>query len=809
MHQPNRREWRILLNFGISITILLNGCAAKQHGTGFATPPQVSAATSVLPGAPLMNHRYLLFSRNEVTTLHQRANTTHAAIWLPIKQFATSQLSVDPLPTVPVSPIPPALDELDTYRNFGNQLIALAFVCVVDNDARTCELTKRYLLAYATWNQWGEAGQRGLGHAHMVFGNAIAYNWIHDRLNADEQQLVRVSLAEWTNKLYEATISTNYRADWLNWWPRSYAQNHHWVIHSALGLSALALANEDPRAEMWLNHAVAQMTLVRDLLDGINDGSWHEGIPYQNYALTMALPFWISLKQIKGIDLLPHAYLKNYVLWRIYNHITTSSGNPQFILANGDFEWSWANGFQSQGILTFIAADQRDGHAQWMAQQLVPIPRRVSVWATPWNVFEFLYFDPSVAAISPDTLPRSYTFKDSESVIWRTGWNKDDLVFGFKSGAPGGRFAFDTFTQEIYPWNAPCPKTDCSLNTGHDHNDTNTFSIFKSGQWLAPETVKNDGKDTLLHNTILIDGNGQFTPSEADGFKEPSIFAGTDGRLQATVNTPTFDYLAADATKRYRDIAGLTAVKRYVIFVRPGYLVMLDHLSATSAHDYAWVSHFDQNVTIEGNWIRGNSPDQQILGIGAISPQPTHYITGHDGQPFVHEQVDQSVDDARFVHVLYPSNTSDWANRPIISLAEDNNSAIAVQVHARDGSHSDEILLTYGIAPYVAGSPLTSTSISTYRYDGSAAVITRGPNAELRKIFLHGATYLKDRVLGQRLVERLDPRSAIEITYDGNNIDIYGDVQAGLMIYAPYAQSLTVNGQARSFSRSGNVITLK
>ena len=132
-HDPPRSGWRKLLYFGISVAIVLSGCGAKAH------PANGGMRTPLPP-------QFLLFGANELGTLRLRASTTHQSIWLPIKQFVIDQLGTRPTASAPVSPIPPATDELDTYRNQGNQLIALAFVCVVDDDISTCNLTKQYLL---------------------------------------------------------------------------------------------------------------------------------------------------------------------------------------------------------------------------------------------------------------------------------------------------------------------------------------------------------------------------------------------------------------------------------------------------------------------------------------------------------------------------------------------------------------------------------------------------------------------------------------------------------------------------------------
>jgi len=131
------------------------------------------------------NHPRLFFGPGDIPTLRAKAATTHQEIWIPIRDYVDSQLG-----TSPPSSAPPDGD-LDTYRNFGNQLIAFAFACVISEEAGHCDLAKTYLLTYASWGQWGEDNHRDLGHAHMLLGNAIAYDWPYPILTPSEQQTVR------------------------------------------------------------------------------------------------------------------------------------------------------------------------------------------------------------------------------------------------------------------------------------------------------------------------------------------------------------------------------------------------------------------------------------------------------------------------------------------------------------------------------------------------------------------------------------------------------------------------------------------
>jgi len=54
--------------------------------------------------------------------------------------------------------------------------------------------------------------------------------------------------------------------------------------------------------------------------------------------------------------------------------------------------------------------------------------------------------------VPPDNLPLDRTFSDIECVIWRTGWEQDDLVFGLKCGAYGGKFFRDNYLAKEYPF---------------------------------------------------------------------------------------------------------------------------------------------------------------------------------------------------------------------------------------------------------------------------------------------------------------------------------------------------------------------
>ena len=494
-----RRE-RLLGLLSLAVFLITDFQGANNCWTSDLLAGEDTRHSSVVASG---DHPRFFFNANEITALRNKTTSTHQEIWQPIKDYVDSELGSAPPAVAPVD------GSLSTYRNYGNMLMPFALAAALTKDMNYINLTKTYLLGFADWDQWDENGYRDLGLAHMLLGHTLAYDWLYQYFTPEEKNIIRQSIADWAQKMYDASSGPR-EIDWGNWWRKSYTQNHHWTNNCALGMAGLALLGEDPRAQTWIDQAVNEIKKMQHLLNGIDDGSWHEGIHYQSYGMTLFLPFLINLRNIQGVDLFPENYLRNYVDWRIYNHLNTTSRKRR-ILSYGNFKWSWGEGYRSQNILRFLANEFDNGHAEWMAQQLIPDDGRdANVWATPWFVLEFLYYDATIGAQEPTNFAKSRIFPDLESVIWRTGWGEDELVFGLKSGAHGGRFAFNSFVNESYPWDVPCEDTGCQINIGHDHDDMNGFYIYRSGQWLAEEVVGVGRTLTSFHNTMLIDGQGQY-----------------------------------------------------------------------------------------------------------------------------------------------------------------------------------------------------------------------------------------------------------------------------------------------------------
>lgn len=853
----SRTIWRSLLLLGVLFVTVLSMAAGCERRAGIASSSY----------AAISGHPRLFFTAEDIPGLRAQALGTHESIWQPIRAFVDKQLGTLP-PTESSSEM-----GLRYFRNAGNGLMAMAFACVIADDDRYCDLAKTYLLTYAGWDEWSERNQRDLSLAHMLFGNALAYDWLFDRLTPEEQDIVRQNLARRAQQMYEASTQPN-EFGWRNWWHRSYLQNHYWVNNSALGMAGLALINDGfllgtcsvypagntvvnvrawssttsevvgtlavgQRAEAvgqmegddgylwwhladggwvradvvrgeegcqagslnpqaWIDQARDRLTVGQAFLEGIADGSWHEGFNYQGYLLSMSLPFWTALRQLTGVDLIPHTYLRNYAYWWLYNLLPDDEG---VLMSFGNLDAGWVNNRQPYGVLRFIAQEYDSGLAEWLTRQIISAQGRDSnVYTAPWYVFEYLYYDPTVVPQPPADLPGSRVFPDLSGVIWRTGWGADDLIFGLKAGAHGGRFAFDTFVRERIPWETPCRETHCQLNVGHDHEDTNTFYVYQGG-WLVLENAEVGRQETAYHNTLLIDGQGQYEPPSDRSWRYPADFAGSDGFLEATASSPHFDFLAADATRRYKQVKRLKDVTRYVLFIRPDYLVMFDRIEADDPHQVEWVAHFEAPPIVEDTWIRGGSQGDYLLGIGFAAPYPFAISTGNDELPYVRVSPESPADSVLFASVLYPTDRQGWDARPTFTLVDQTPEGVLLRLQPRDGDRRMyDVLLVFD-------KPASPVEIGPYRFDGRIAVIAWGAGNALEEMFIYGGTFLEDTSGGgQTLIGGLDASAPFEAIVSGGAVLASGELSGDVTLFAPAAEQVTLNGQPRTFTRQGHTI---
>lgn len=721
-------------------------------------------------------------------------------------------------------------------------LTAYALAYVITGEPSYAESVRQRLLALAGQVEW-EGGERDRGMAEILTYFAIAFDLTYDYLAVGSGfDTIRDKLALETFKMYEAA-SSDYDAVWRNWWRTSYSQNHfHRDVGSEI-LGALALKYEgnsltdytQADVDTWIGVGIDLLTKNQAALDGITDGSWHEGNMYEETTVGIDLPHpLVAIRRVEGLDLISSSpWLQTVPKFWIYNMAPPSSARSR-LTQYGDSGSAW---WRQNGILPTLrlcASEYNDPYAQWAADENVATNGRDARFNgmsyTLAVFYEFVYYDDSVEALSPDTVwAESWLAADLGVAFMRTGWAGEGLHAALKCGAYAGHTLFeiakvnsiwngDMWVNADYPVGGDqgAYPQDMDLVCGHDHPDNNGFYIYGNGVYLAPEAPGYDedhgspwGRYTYSHNTILVDGRGQV----GDGVvgqkygNDREDFFESDGTISTFAPTENFDLSVGDATRTYPRFLELTEFVRHFFYLKPDYFVVFDTLNANAPKTYDWTCHVPDEVAFEGPWIRGAADDGNVLGIYVVSPESYTTETGIVGPQVSFRFLDPDeeisffrlgVTDAqeiRFITVLYPTTDSGWADRPEITKIAETDSSAGVLVTGSDGS-TDAVLCAY----HGSG----AESIGSNILDGLGGVVRRDADGSLLSVYVaEGSSLEEDGVL---LVEMPARTTSFEASYSGSSVVVSGEGIVGFTLFAPDAVTLTVNGEPAEFDRDGDYL---
>ncbi|NIM93051.1 MAG: DUF4962 domain-containing protein [Anaerolineales bacterium] len=803
-----------LIRFLILIGLITGGASSHQFAT---------------QGAAVMDHPYLFFDSGDLPNLITDANDPYHERYA-IFQSIKGQVDAEGGSVAPTKGLP-----------------SYALVYQITGETAYAEAVRQGMLDLAGQTDW-EIGERDREMAEKLTYYALAFDLTHDYLKTKSDfNTIRDKLALETFKMYEAA-SSDYNRDWANWWRTAYSQNHFHRNVGSMVLGALALKYEGDQltdfnqndVDAWITFSREVMAKNQAALDGIIDGSWFEGNMYEETTIGIDLPHPLyALKRVEGLDLIARSpWLQNVPKFWIYNMVPDEQARSRLTqYGDGGSSWWRQNGFLA--TLRLLAREYRDPYAQWAADRIVVTNGRQPYFAGMSYalaiVYEFFYFDESVASASPaNAWPESWLAEDLGVAFMHSSWGKGGMHAALKTGAYGGRALFE-LTKSNYIWDGDKWKKanypvggsqgaypqDMSLVTSHAHPDNNGIYIYANGVYLAPEAAGSgnkgsDGKQkdpwsrlTSSHNTIAVDGRGQVGEVDvhpSHGYDRVDFFE-SDGQISIFAPTANYDFALGDATRSYPRSLGLTEFQRHFLFLKPDYFVMFDTLDATSPKTYDWFLHIPDEVSFEGRWVKGRADDGNLLGVYVVSPQNYTMETGVRANKTAFRFVDPDEElhyfklgvsgsrEMRFITVLLPTTESEWADRPKVEKIDETSQYAGVQVTHSDGA-VDVLLSGY----HVAG----MTTIGSFRMDGLVAAVRRTASGDLDSIYL---------VKGSRLVESgttilsMDAAAhSFDASYSSSAVDVTGDGINGFRLYAPSAQSLTINGQPVSFTRDGDFI---
>ncbi len=522
-------------------------------------------------------HPRIYLDRERIARLRDTINTTHASLWVEIKEQADRA----------VVRKPPKYIEDDKWsgneqlwqRGVGNTMPVLAMAYVLTGDQQYLDSAREWALASCSYKTWGLDRIDGMDLAagHQLFGMGIVYDWCYEGLGEEARKTIRETLKKRTSAMFEAAATEK------AWWRRSYLQNHLWVNICGMSVVGFALFDEIEDASQWIGLPLDKFQKTMAALG--HDGASHEGVGYWGYGVEYMLKFMYLARELLDVNMYDHDWWRNTAKYRQYlalpRNIWTRRNNVVDIADCPRSNW-----YGPDYLLRGLAGEYQDGHAQWLAQEIDD--SNVDSAEARW--LNLVWFDADLEAVSPDDLPTLHHFDDMDIVSARSDWSGDESLVVFKCGPYIGHEAVQEFSYDP--------------GGGHVHPDANHFVLFAGGEWL----IRDDGyraKWTGQHNTLLIDGKGQLGEGNM-------WFSGTEQlRLKArprvirSVSSQEMDHIAGDATEAYPRDIGLRHYIRHLIFLKPDVLIVIDDIELDEARELELRFHPEQDKAQEdGNTFR-------------------------------------------------------------------------------------------------------------------------------------------------------------------------------------------------------------
>lgn len=442
---------------------------------------------------------------------------------------------------------------------------------------------------------------------YFLEGVALTYDWLYDEIPVELRNRVKDQIVSKCRLLFQASLAG------LPGGAQQFQQNHYWFAHLALAFGAAAVYDEVPEAERWL--AWAWDRYERIALTFSPDGAFHEGPGYWDYSMTTLYAFTDLYEECTGLAIpAGNDGLHGQAQFRFnytYPGLKQTAAMEDTKVSNGlpkleNVLWE-AKRFQDpivMGIADLIASP---GLGKW----------------------RLLWLDDDLEALVPEfVLPLAKYYPDVETAFARTSWADDATYIAFVSRPLGG-----------HNYAELCDKYNLT-GTGHNHPEQNHFVLYGRGEVLAGDPGYTYEKTTRNHNTVLVDGKGQY----GDGEMWPRP---TPGRAHITNFATEGDItvVTGDATSAYPEELGLTKFERTMVVAGADLVVCYDQLEAKEPRTFSWLLHHWGEVSGEGNNRVITRNDAQ-LSVTALAPENVEILCETYRPQFVHPTRDHTPDEA-------------------------------------------------------------------------------------------------------------------------------------------------------------------
>lgn len=462
------------------------------------------------------------------------------------------------------------------YGEPGNQIsemgLTLGLLFHLTDDRRYAEKLRETMLYYATYARWTGQGladrvpqwHSELNTAKFSFGFSTGYDALRNFLSAADKQtiadaMVRMAilpiLGDW---VLPGTRIHSLDSMGHNWWG---------VCVAGAGLCSLALLQDDPRAQGWIDSIDAGFiqwfsysgnVLQNRVPTFEHSGPSYEGVTYTNYGVSEYLRYRLAWqntfphRRAAHMESLDH--LATFFLHTLY---PTSGG---FYSVN--FNDATLEADATETILLLISCGLGTADASRYLDH---------VHSHPEGALLSLLRQHPKPSIEGD-VPTSCIYPEMGWATMRSSWQNDATLLAMKSG---------------YTWN-------------HAHADAGSFILFQHGKPLIIDSGTCDYarpeynsyyRQSAAHNVILFDGAGQSADDLGYGCKFP-------GHMRGLIDGLGLKYVYADATGPMARWFS----RNYRHWIWSGDLILvIDDVCAHTTGPMDWLLHFDGNYAIDSD----------------------------------------------------------------------------------------------------------------------------------------------------------------------------------------------------------------
>ena len=457
---------------------------------------------------------------------------------------------------------------------FTNHLAALAMIYWLEKDQRYLNKALEDMLAACSFPDWGEA-KTSLYIGLMNFAMGIGYDWLYPFMTEEQRNTICRAICNMgitpLLKAYQRTLPKELEG--LYSFTRTNT-NHNSIPNCSLGISALAVAAEEPElAEEAMQNVLLALPIV--LKELAPDGGYMEGPLYWTFGMGVFPYFVNSLETALGSDQgywgLPGVsgtgYLPMYTL------------SPTGLLFNyGDANEHFLR--QDRGgadILFYFAKAFNNPELAWFNAKCAD--REPHVWS-------ILGYDPAICSeLQPSDIPKDRYFRGEVQLgSFRSQWTEsledDGIYLGFKGGKgkvnhgdmDAGTFVLDALG-ERWAWELGRDEPYPAINYFHREPGHKRWHYYKN---------RAEGHNTLLINPDGTDGQDVEVAAEIIRFEanEEDAFA------------------VMDMTHVYKPYAAVKAERGFRLYDRRSRVLVQDEILTSRPSDIWWFMHTKSAIEI-------------------------------------------------------------------------------------------------------------------------------------------------------------------------------------------------------------------